>query len=304
MGSLFSSPVSADHLLLSPRATEKYLSLSDDVLVRVQFFLPVKERCANTAISTAHRRRGRLIFAHSLAAPLPSLLLDKQHIPTLLAALKAQLLAHRGQHLEGLFRHSSESIMLHAAIDVVERGDALTDGLALAGFSGDAHTVAHCCAALIKMWFRNRRPSLLGAAVSPGDIDHVADLVRSHAMIMGGAQSSEDTADADIPAEEAASVLIVALPFNARHVFLWLLDLLAGDVLDVEADNKMSAWNLAIIFAPTLYNEMDATNGLPWPDTLAQLRHCRNAAKFMLCAITGRRKQLKSARTQPRDAYH
>ena len=232
-----------------------------------------------------------MVFAHSMTAPLSWLHLDNREIPTLLIRLETQLLAHRGQHVEGIFRHSTESRALKAATESVERGEALTMR-SVDGFNGDPQAFAHGCAALIKMWFRNRNPSLLGTTVSNDDIDRIAGLVKSHEMIMGGAQTSQDTKDADIPAEEAVSAIIRTLPLNTKHVLLWLLDLLAGPVLNAEADNKMSAWNLAVIFSPTLYNEMDQTVGQQWQDTLAQLRHCRNAAKFMLVAITWRRKEI------------
>jgi len=292
MGALCSAPLSPGVAPLSPQATKKYLELSDDVLTRVQFFLAANEQCSNAAVSKAYRRRSRIVFAHSMTAPLSWLHLDSRGVPTLLTGLETQLLAHRGQHVEGIFRHSTESRALQSATRVLERGEALTMS-SVDAFSGDAQAFAHCCAALIKMWFRNRHPSLLGVTVSPEDIDRVASLVKSHEMIMGGAQTSQDTKDADIPAEEAVSAIISTLPLNTKQVLLWILDLLAGPVLDAEVDNKMSAWNLAIIFSPTLYNEMDQTVGQQWQDTLSQLRHCRNAAKFMLVAITWRRKEIK-----------
>uniref|UniRef100_A0A7S2BX88 Rho-GAP domain-containing protein n=1 Tax=Octactis speculum TaxID=3111310 RepID=A0A7S2BX88_9STRA len=155
----------------------------------------------------------------------------------------------------------------------------------------DNDSTAVCLSYLIKLWIRNRKPSLLGTSIPHSAINEVAEMVRSEEMIMGGQRSSLTTAAADQPAEDRAGSLIGQLPSCSRSILLWTLDLLV-QVLDESSKNKQSAHALSRIFAPTLYNEnelfVDGTNG--WPSNLEHLRFVKNMTKFTMCAINWRRR--------------
>jgi hypothetical protein len=215
-------------------------------------------------------------------------------IPTTLISLREQLLALDGLQMVGIFRHSPETLVFQRATLLAENGKNLAVAM-----SGTSHDLVHSLASLIKLWFRNRQPSLLATHIPPTEISAVAELVRSQEMIMGGHVTSEATAAADVPAEDLAGHLIENLAPEVQRLYLWLLDLLV-DVLSVSTLNKMNAWNLAIIFSPTLYNEQDLNGGESWENVLLQLTLCRDITKFCFCAINWRKRMLQQ-QLQPED---
>ncbi|KAI9499852.1 Rho GTPase activation protein, partial [Coemansia spiralis] len=148
---------------------------------------------------------------------------------------------HNGLATEGLFRRSPPSTALRAAKDSYNRGQHVD--LDLAG--------VHVAAVLLKLFFRELPTPVFGTQNS-------YEIVRALPLAGKTAPQEEgDTVDAvseqmdNVRARYVEEVVLGSLDKACRLVLCFTFALL-GVVSRHEEDNRMSAYNLAIVWAPNL----------------------------------------------------
>ena len=135
-------------------------------------------------------------------------------VPEVLIQLRRVLWEHRGQLSEGIFRVSPAASALSLARQHVEAGqfDELRD--------------VDCIAQLIKLWFKELPESVFEPHLKP--------------IVDGVPQTGEQCIQA-----------VQQMPELNRCVVNWLLGLFC-EICRHEADNRMTATSLTIVFAPNL----------------------------------------------------
>jgi hypothetical protein len=137
-------------------------------------------------------------------------------VPQVLTELRRVLWERRGQLSEGIFRVSAAASELQEARQLAEAGqfDALQD--------------VDCVAQLIKLWFKELPQSILEPQLKP--------------IVDGVPQDGEQCAQ-----------VVQQMPELNLCVIDWLLRLFC-DICRHEAENRMTAMSLTIVFAPNLFD--------------------------------------------------
>ncbi|KAK4279056.1 hypothetical protein QN277_016818 [Acacia crassicarpa] len=144
-------------------------------------------------------------------------------VPTILLLLQRQLYAQGGLQAEGIFRINAENGQEEYVREQLNRG-VVPDGIDV-----------HCLAGLIKAWFREL-PSGVLDPLSPEQV----------------MQSQSE--------EECAQLVRLLRPTEAA-LLDWAINLMA-DVAQLEHLNKMSARNIAMVFAPNMTQMADPLTAL------------------------------------------
>ncbi|XP_028784780.1 rho GTPase-activating protein 5 [Neltuma alba] len=144
-------------------------------------------------------------------------------VPTILLLLQRQLYAQGGLQAEGIFRINAENGQEEYVREQLNRG-VVPDGIDV-----------HCLAGLIKAWFRELPCGVLDP-LSPEQV-----------------MQSES--------EEECAQLVRLLPPTEAALLDWAINLMA-DVAQLEHLNKMSARNIAMVFAPNMTQMADPLTAL------------------------------------------
>ncbi|XP_054803986.1 rho GTPase-activating protein 5-like [Prosopis cineraria] len=144
-------------------------------------------------------------------------------VPTILLLLQRQLYVQGGLQAEGIFRINAENGQEEYVREQLNRG-VVPDGIDV-----------HCLAGLIKAWFREL-PSGVLDPLSPEQVMQ--------------SQSEEECAQ-----------LVRLLPPTEAALLDWAINLMA-DVAQLEHLNKMSARNIAMVFAPNMTQMADPLTAL------------------------------------------
>lgn len=151
---------------------------------------------------------------HQFGQPLLSVVIDDNGVPEGLSLLSECLARGKGELVEGIFRVSPATSTLKACRALAEAGKHKE--------IGDMESVAH----LIKLWFRELPDSIFAPELAP-------------------------IVDGTISSGEECVALCRRLPELNQKMIFWLLGLIA-EVCRYEADNRMTAQGLIIVFAPNL----------------------------------------------------
>ncbi|KAJ1731966.1 hypothetical protein LPJ61_002272 [Coemansia biformis] len=151
---------------------------------------------------------------------------------------------HQGLDTEGLFRRSPPSTALRAAKDGYNRSQAVDLGLA----------GVHVAAVLLKLYFRELPTPVFGDGAGSCSYDTVRGLPA--ASLAAGAGDAEPAGDVSkqmdtVRVRYVREVVLAALGGAYRHLLCYTSALL-NVVARNEASNRMTSYNLAIVFAPNL----------------------------------------------------
>ncbi|XP_010543793.1 PREDICTED: rho GTPase-activating protein 4 isoform X2 [Tarenaya hassleriana] len=144
-------------------------------------------------------------------------------VPTILLMMQRHLCAKGGLQAEGIFRINGENSQEEDIREHLNRG-LIPDNID-----------AHCLAGLIKAWFRELPKGVLDS-LSPD-------------QVMGS------------QTEEECARLVTLLPPTEAALLDWAINLMA-DVAEIEHLNKMSARNIAMVFAPNMTQMSDPLTAL------------------------------------------
>eukprot|EP00211_Chloroparvula_japonica_P003995 CAMPEP_0119123052 /NCGR_PEP_ID=MMETSP1310-20130426/3117_1 /TAXON_ID=464262 /ORGANISM="Genus nov. species nov., Strain RCC2339" /LENGTH=708 /DNA_ID=CAMNT_0007112799 /DNA_START=257 /DNA_END=2379 /DNA_ORIENTATION=- len=164
-------------------------------------------------------------------------------VPIHLLKLKEALDINNGLHIDGLFRQAGAEDVVKLIIDDVNRGTYTPKGDLL---DNDCHAIA----TVIKRWISEIPNAVLGA---------IPDEMVSRA-----------NTNVDAIVDDIYDVL----PRSQRDVFKWIVELLGETALYAE-ENRMTAENLAIIFAPILidFPDDDPMKGVALNKTVVSVLH-------------------------------
>ncbi|GJP46189.1 hypothetical protein CLOM_g5503 [Closterium sp. NIES-68] len=164
-------------------------------------------------------------------------------VPTILLLLQSRLYQLHGLSVEGIFRIAAQ----------MEDEDGVRSQLSSGVLPPNLDV--HSLAGLIKAWFRELPEGLL-------------DLFSPHQV-------------AGATGEAAACALAATLPAIHRELLEWVVNLMA-DVVEHEAENKMNARNIALVFAPNMTQVIDPMIGL---------QHAVRVMEFLRALVEKRRSE-------------
>ncbi|CAI7865242.1 unnamed protein product [Closterium sp. NIES-53] len=164
-------------------------------------------------------------------------------VPSILLLLQSRLYQLHGLSVEGIFRIAAQ----------MEDEDGVRSQLSSGVLPPNLDV--HSLAGLIKAWFRELPEGLL-------------DLFTPN-QVAGATE------------EAAASALAETLPAIHRELLDWVINLMA-DVVEHEAQNKMNARNIALVFAPNMTQVIDPMIGL---------QHAVRVMEFLRALVEKRRSE-------------
>ncbi|OIW04034.1 hypothetical protein TanjilG_24145 [Lupinus angustifolius] len=144
-------------------------------------------------------------------------------VPTILLLMQSRLYAQGGLQAEGIFRINPDNSQEEHVRDQLNLG-LVPDGIDI-----------HCLAGQIKAWFRE---------LPTGVLDPL-----SQEQVM------------QCQTEEECAELVKHLPHTEAALLDWAINLMA-DVVEHEHLNKMSARNIAMVFAPNMTHMVDPLSAL------------------------------------------
>ncbi|CAI5515347.1 unnamed protein product [Closterium sp. Naga37s-1] len=164
-------------------------------------------------------------------------------VPSILLLLQSRLYQLHGLSVEGIFRIAAQ----------MEDEDGVRSQLSSGVLPPNLDV--HSLAGLIKAWFRELPEGLLDL-FTPNQVAGATD-------------------------EAAASALVATLPAIHRELLDWVINLMA-DVVEHEAQNKMNARNIALVFAPNMTQVIDPMIGL---------QHAVRVMEFLRALVEKRRSE-------------
>ncbi|CAI5960304.1 unnamed protein product [Closterium sp. NIES-65] len=164
-------------------------------------------------------------------------------VPSILLLLQSRLYQLHGLSVEGIFRIAAQ----------MEDEDGVRSQLSSGVLPPNLDV--HSLAGLIKAWFRELPEGLL-------------DLFTPN-QVAGATE------------EAAATALAETLPAIHRELLDWVINLMA-DVVEHEAENKMNARNIALVFAPNMTQVIDPMIGL---------QHAVRVMEFLRALVEKRRNE-------------
>lgn len=164
-------------------------------------------------------------------------------VPTVLLLLQSRLYQLHGLSAEGIFRIAAQ----------MEDEDGVRSQLSSGVLAPNLDV--HSLASLIKSWIRELPEGLLDY-LSPQQV-------------------------AAATGEGAACALAAQLPTLSGELLDWVINLMA-DVVEHEADNKMNARNIALVFAPNMTQVLDPLIGL---------QHAVRVMEFLRALVEKRRSE-------------